>query len=97
MHTTYAALLILSLISLVFSAPRLTSDILRDEDREATVKNKPVEKHYEMLGVFEPFKAYFTMKRTSELLQKRGRRQMKCIRYNAAVRKCSRYALVGMW
>ena len=58
--------------------------------------NRPLDKK-EVLGTFEPTDAYFSKKNHQG--DKRGvnRPSMRCVRFNWATRRCSRYALVGIW
>lgn len=73
-------------------------DILAREASRISTNDKHDKAHFEILGVFEPTEAYFAKHAGSNTVEKRSRRpMMRCIRFNWATRKCSRYALVGFW
>ena len=89
--------LILSVSCAPQSATGELENIVKQIEKIKSVQDRQESSHYQILGIFEPSEAYFTQQQGTKEKRSWGRRHMRCIRFDHALRRCSRFAMVGIW
>ena len=72
-------------------------DIVKQIEKIKSVHERQEDSHYQILGIFEPTEAYYNERQDAKEKRHWGRRYLRCIRFDRASRRCSRYAMVGIW
>ena len=72
-------------------------DIVKQIEKIKSVHERQEDSHHQILGVFEPTEAYFNRQEDSREKRVWYRRYMRCLKFDRATRRCSRYAMVGVW
>ena len=72
-------------------------DIVKQIEKIKSVHERQEDSHYQILGVFEPTEAYFNRQQDSREKRAWNRRYLRCIKFDYGSRRCSRFAMVGVW